>query len=209
MDLLSDRKVLEILRSTGAMMDGHFLLSSGKHSASYIQCAKLFQFPGLAQQVCSGLVERSRRLGHIDAVVGPALGGIIIAYELVRALDVRGMFTEREDGEMVLRRGFKIEPGERILIAEDVVTTGRTSLEVARVVRACGGEVAGVACVVDRMPEDKEVSLPLISATKMQIELYEPDDCPLCRQGIPLVKPGSRKARLLTVPETNTLKSGG
>lgn len=193
MAALTDKEVLQLLRSTGAIMEGHFLLSSGKHSARYIQCSRLFQRPDLAHQVCSVLVEKARGLGGIDVVVGPALGGIVMAYELARVLGVRGMFTEREEGKMNLRRGFQIEPGERALIAEDVVTTGRSSLEVAQVVAACGGEVVGIACVVDRRAGSVEMDLPVISATKMKIEVYKPEECPLCQRGVPPVKPGSRE----------------
>ena len=192
MAALIDREVLELLVSTGAILDGHFLLSSGKHAARYIQCARLLQHPELAHRVCVALAERARNLGKIDAVIGPALGGIILAYELARVLGVRGMFTEREVGKMSLRRGFEIHRGERVLIAEDVVTTGRSSLEVAQVVRTHGAEVVGIACIVDRRVAGEGMSLPVISATKMKIELYEPGDCPLCQQGIPPVKPGSR-----------------
>ncbi|MEA1871424.1 MAG: orotate phosphoribosyltransferase [Candidatus Bipolaricaulota bacterium] len=193
--MLTDREVLELLVSTGAILDGHFLLSSGKHAARYIQCARLFQRPPLAHRVCVALAEKARNLGKIDAVIGPALGGIILAYELARVLGVRGMFTEREGGKMSLRRGFEIHRGERVLIAEDVVTTGRSSLEAADVLTEQEAEIVGIACVVDRRVAGEVMSLPIISATKMKIKLYEPGDCPLCRRGIPLVKPGSRSQR--------------
>lgn len=192
MAALTDKEVLELLVSTGAILDGHFLLSSGKHAARYIQCARLFQHPPLAHRVCVALAEKARNLGKIDAVIGPALGGIILAYELARVLGVCGMFTEREVGKMSLRRGFEIHRGERVLIAEDVVTTGRSSLEVADVLTEQEAEIVGIACVVDRRVAGEGMSLPVISATKMKIELYEPGDCPLCQQGIPPVKPGSR-----------------
>lgn len=193
--MLTDKEVLELLRSVRATMEGHFLLSSGKHSTRYIQCARLFQHPTLAHQVCMVLAEKIRGLGDIDAVTGPALGGIIMAYELARVLGVRGMFTEREAGKMTLRRGFQIKPGEKVLIAEDVVTTGRSSLEVAQVVSSCGGEAVGIACIVDRRSESKGMNLPILSAAKMEIEVYEPEECSLCRQGIPYIKPGSRKGK--------------
>lgn len=193
--MLTERELWELFASTGAVLRGHFLLSSGLHSPVYIQCAKLLQYPELAERVCRALAERARGLGPVGAVVGPALGGIVVAHELARALGVRGMFAEREGGAMRLRRGFEIEPGERILIAEDVVTTGRSSLEVAEVVREAGGEPVGVACLVDRRPEDADLPLPLVSLLRVELESFSPGDCPLCREGLPLVKPGSRRER--------------
>lgn len=192
MAALTDKEVLELLVSTGAILDGHFLLSSGKHAARYIQCARLLQHPELAHRVCLTLAEKAGPFGRPDVVIGPALGGVVIAYELARVLGVRGIFAERKEGTMTLRRGFQIEEGERVLIAEDVVTTGRSSLEVAQVVRTHGAEVVGITCIVDRRVAGEGMSLPVISATKMKIELYEPGDCPLCQQGIPPIKPGSR-----------------
>ncbi len=192
MAALTDKEVLELLVSTGAILDGHFLLSSGKHAARYIQCARLLQHPELAYQVCLTLQEKTELLGHIDVVIGPALGGVVIAYELARVLAVRGMFAERKEGTMTLRRGFQITEGERVLIAEDVVTTGRSSLEVAEVVRVHSAEVVGIACIVDRRPKESLLPFSVVSAARMQIPLYEPEDCPLCRRRIPLVKPGSR-----------------
>ena len=193
MTMHTEKEVVGLLRSTEAILDGHFLLSSGKHAGRYIQCAKLLQHPEPAQVVCAMLAKRALPLGKIDLVVGPALGGIVIAYELARALDVRGIFTEREAGEMTLRRGFRIEPGEKVLVAEDVVTTGRSALEAAQVVRKSGGEVVGVACIVDRrMHREEVISLPVISAVRLEIAIYDPKDCPLCRRGDPCIKPGSR-----------------
>ncbi len=190
--MLSERELWELFESTGAVLRGHFLLSSGLHSPVYIQCAKLLQHPELAERVCRALAAKARALGPVQAVVGPALGGIMVAYELARALGVRGMFAEREGGRMSLRRGFEVSPGERVLIAEDVVTTGRSSLEVAEVVRAAGGEPVGIACLVDRRPDTAELTLPVVSLLRIELETFPPEECPLCREGIPLVKPGSR-----------------
>ena len=189
----TEREVLQALQTTGAVLDGHFILSSGKHAGRYVQCARLLQHPDLAQRVCQLLGERAHACGPIDAVVGPAMGGIIVAYELARALRIRGLFTERQNGQMTLRRGFEIEESERVLIAEDVVTTGGSSLEVANVLTKCGATILGIACIVDRRPEDTELPLPLISALRLEIDAFEPEVCPLCRQGIPAVKPGSRQ----------------
>jgi len=189
----TEGEVLEYLQATGAVLDGHFILSSGKHAARYIQCARLLQHPDSAHRVCLLLGERAQTFGPIDAVIGPALGGIIVAYELARVLSIRGLFTERQNGRMTLRRGFEIEKSERVLIVEDVVTTGGSSLEVADVVKQCGAEILGIACIVDRRPKGTELPLPLVSAIKLKIDAFEPEACPLCRQGIPAVKPGSRK----------------
>jgi len=190
--VLTEREVLDALLRTGAVLDGHFILSSGKHASRYIQCARLLQYPDRAHQVCQLLAKRARSLGPIDAVVGPALGGILIAYELARVLGVRGLFTERRDGQMTLRRGFEVAAGERVLIAEDVVTTSRSSLEVAQVLMEYDAAILGIACIVDRTLNVGDLTFPLISAVRLEIDAFEPNDCPLCRQGLPAVKPGSR-----------------
>jgi len=190
--VLTEAELWGLFETTGAVLKGHFLLSSGLHSPVYIQCAKLLQHPDLAERVCRTLAEKVRGLGPVQAVVGPALGGIVVAYELARALGVRGMFAERDNGRMCLRRGFEVSPGERVLIAEDVVTTGRSSLEVAEVVRAAGGNPVGIACLVDRRPDATEPKLPVISLLRIELETFSPEECPLCREGVPLVKPGSR-----------------
>jgi orotate phosphoribosyltransferase len=188
---LTEREILELFRKTGAILEGHFLLSSGLHSPKYVQCARLLQHPALAERVCRTLAARAAALGPIDVVVGPALGGVIVAHELARALGVRGMFAEREAGKMTLRRGFEIVPSERVLVAEDVVTTGRSSLEVAELVTALGGTVVGAACLVDRRLGG-ELPFSLVSLVKLAIEAFPPEECPLCRQGLPYTKPGSR-----------------
>jgi len=190
--VLTEAELWGLFETTGAVLKGHFLLSSGLHSPVYIQCAKLLQHPDLAERVCRALAGKVRGLGPVQAVVGPALGGIVVAYELARALGVRGMFAERDNGRMCLRRGFEVSPGERVLIAEDVVTTGRSSLEVAEVVRAAGGNPVGIACLVDRRPDATEPKLPVISLLRIELETFSPEECPLCREGVPLVKPGSR-----------------
>ena len=191
--MLSDKEVENLLISVGAVLDGHFLLSSGNHAPRYVQCARLLQHPELAEKIAASLAERTGEFGRIDVVIGPALGGIVVAYELAHALGVRGIFSERDaEGKMTLRRGFEIASGERVLIVEDVVTTGRSSLETARLVEDLGGVPIGIACIVDRRPQGTTVPLPVIGAVRMQIPVYPPDDCPLCRRGIPYVKPGSR-----------------
>lgn len=184
--------VLEILKETGALLEGHFLLSSGKHSNRYVQCAKLLQYPDKAEKVVNKIVEK---LGdtHFDIIVGPAMGGIIVSYELGRQTGKPAIFSEREDGVMTLRRGFEIKKGQKVLIAEDVVTTGKSSLETIRVIENYGGEVVGIACIVDR--SNGNIGYPLYSAIKLDIETYEKEECPLCKDNIPYIKPGSRKIK--------------
>lgn len=182
--------VLEILKEVGALLEGHFLLSSGKHSNRYCQCAKLLQYPDKAEKVLGVVVEKLKTV-EFDVVVGPAMGGIIVAYEIGRQTGKPAIFTEREDGVMTLRRGFEIKKGEKVLITEDVVTTGKSSRETAEVINALGGEVVGIACIVDR--SSTEVGYPVYGCIELDIESYDKEECPLCKKGIPYVKPGSRK----------------
>ncbi|MDP4091304.1 MAG: orotate phosphoribosyltransferase [Bacillota bacterium] len=184
--------VIDILKECEALLEGHFLLSSGRHSDKYCQCAKLLQYPDKAQQVLAVAAERLKAV-DFDIVVGPAMGGIIVAYELGRQCGKPAIFTEREEGKMTLRRGFQINPGQRVIITEDVVTTGKSSLETAEVIRAFGGEVVGIACIVNRSTGN--LDLPIYSCTKLEIESYDKEDCPLCRAGIPYIKPGSRNIK--------------
>lgn len=182
--------VVEILKECEALLEGHFLLSSGKHSNRYCQCAKLMQYPDKTEIVISLVADKVKGLG-IDVVVGPAMGGITAAYELGRQLGIRAIFTERENNVMTLRRGFDIKPGEKILIMEDVVTTGKSSIETANVLENLGGKVVGIGCVVDR--KASEIHLPIYSAVELEFETYDADNCPLCKGGSKPVKPGSRK----------------
>lgn len=182
--------VVEILKDSGALLEGHFLLSSGKHSNKYCQCAKLLQYPNKSAMVISVVAEKVKCL-NLDVIVGPAMGGITAAYELGRQLGIRAVFTERENNIMTLRRGFEINPGEKILIMEDVVTTGKSSMETAEVLKELGGEVVGIGCIVDR--KSNQISLPIYSATELEFETYEPNNCPLCSDGSKPVKPGSRR----------------
>ncbi len=194
--------VVSILTDCGAMLTGHFLLSSGKHSSQYFQCARLLQYPDRAAAVIGDVADRIRleiaegRL-EADAVIGPAMGGIVVAYELGRQLGLPAFFTERNDeGVMTLRRGFEIKPGEKIIIAEDVVTTGKSTLETAEQIRAMGGEVIASICVVDRRPANAADPFPwpLFAALRQPAVLWDADNCELCKEGkIPAEKPGSRK----------------
>lgn len=182
--------VIDELKQSEALLEGHFLLSSGRHSDRYCQCAKLLQYPDRAERVLSVVTEQVKDL-PIDMVVGPAMGGIIVAYELGRQLGVPAIFTERVDNVMTLRRGFEVKPGQKLLITEDVVTTGKSSLETIAVLQGMGAEVIGVACLADRSSGD--FPYPIYSATKLNIQSWEADECPLCKQGLPFIKPGSRK----------------
>ncbi|MDR1128448.1 MAG: orotate phosphoribosyltransferase [Treponema sp.] len=191
--------IVTLLRESGAMLEGHFLLSSGRHSDRYFQCARLLQYPDRAAAALAQAADRIKadmQAGTLalDAVVGPAMGGIVVAYELGRQLGLPAFFTERdESGAMTLRRGFTVEPGTRILIAEDVVTTGKSSKESAAVLEALGGSIAALACVVDRRAPGAGIPWPVYAAVRLEAANWDSADCELCRQGIPFVKPGSRK----------------
>ena len=181
--------VLTHLKQSEALLEGHFLLSSGRHSNRYCQCAKLLQYPDRAAAVLSVVVEKLKDT-PVDIVVGPAMGGIIVAYELGRQLGVPAIFTEREDGQMTLRRGFEVHAGQRVLITEDVVTTGKSSLETIEALKQYGVEIVGIACIANRSAGN--IGYPIFEAIQLDIESWEPENCPLCKQGIPYVKPGSR-----------------
>lgn len=189
-----ENNVVNILKECDALLEGHFLLSSGKHSNRYCQCAKLLQHPDKAAEVLAVVADQVRDL-NVDMLVGPAMGGIIVAYELARQLGKPGIFTERKDGEMTLTRGFEVKPGQRILITEDVVTTGKSSMEVVKVLESFGAEVVGLCCIVDRRAADCTIELPVYSACKLEIESFDKEECPLCKENIPYVKPGSRNIK--------------
>lgn len=188
---MSNIDVIEILKECNALLEGHFLLSSGKHSNRYVQCAKVLRYPDQAAKVLSLVVDKIKDL-DIDLVVGPAMGGVVVSYELGRQLGKEAVFTERKDNVMELRRGFEVKPGAKIIIAEDVVTTGKSTKETKKVLEDLGGEVIGVACIANRTKED--IGMPIYSAIDLDIQVYESDACPLCEEGnIDLVKPGSRE----------------
>jgi len=188
---LKQADILELMTELGALHRGHFLLSSGLHSDTYFQCARLLQFPDLARELGAAIAEFFRDETY-DVVVSPALGGILIGHEVARALGRRFLFTERKDGEMQLRRGFYLEKGEKALVVEDVVTRGTSVREVCRAVEAAGGVVAGVGAIVDRTSDQTDLPGPLQALARVTVENWEPANCPLCREGIPVVKPGSR-----------------
>lgn len=188
------KKVIDILKKTEALLEGHFLLSSGKHSREYVQCAKVLSYPKYAEEVLKPVVDKVKYL-DIDILVGPAMGGIIVAYEMGRQLGKEAIFTERKDGEMTLRRGFQIKEGQKVLITEDVVTTGKSTMETKKVIESLGGQVIAVASIVDRTGGKSELDIPLYSSISFQIDTYEKDNCPMCKEGKEIVKPGSRKIK--------------
>lgn len=184
--------VIDILKQTQALLEGHFLLSSGRHSNKYVQCAKLLQYPDKAEAVLSVVVDKIRKL-EFDVVVGPAMGGIIVAYEIGRQLNKPAIFTERVDGKMTLRRGFEIKKGQKVIISEDVITTGKSTLETAEVIKKLGGEVVAVCCIADR--KESNIPFPIYSSIEVNVKSYDKQECPLCKRNIPYVKPGSRNIK--------------
>ncbi len=184
--------VAALLRETGALLTGHFRLSSGLHSPNYVQCARLLEHPRNAKAIGVALAEKVRGFGA-QAVVAPALGGVIIGYTVAEALDLPSMFTERKDGQMTLRRGFRIAPGQPVVIVEDVVTTGKSTRETADVVQKQGGVVAGFASILNRSGKANPFA-PALYASLLTLDLdtYEESSCPFCKAGTPLDAPGSR-----------------
>jgi len=193
-------KVIELLRESEALLEGHFLLSSGRHSDRYFQCAKLLQYPEKAKEAFEETVKKISsdiKAGKlkVDIVAGPAMGGIIAAYEVARQLSLPAIFTERdENGIMTLRRGFEIKNGQNVLIVEDVVTTGKSSLECAAALEKAGAVVSALACIVDRRADGaQDIAWSFYPAVKMSVANWDASDCDLCKKGIPVVKPGSRR----------------
>jgi orotate phosphoribosyltransferase len=182
---------LERFRARGAIQHGHFLLTSGLHSPVYVQCALMLQHPEEAAACGTALAEMVRD-EQPDVVVGPALGAVLVAHEVARALGVRGIFAERADGSLTLRRGFAIAPAERVLLVEDVVTTGLTTRELAALVEAAGGRLVAAAALIDRSSGRWPLPVPLKALIRLDLPTYPAHECPLCRQGLPAVKPGSR-----------------
>jgi orotate phosphoribosyltransferase len=184
--------VMQIFRETGAYLKGHFRLTSGLHSSEYLQCALVLQHPAQAERFGR---ELAAQLPACDVVVSPAIGGLIIGHEVARAKGVRFLFTERDaSGKMTLRRGFSVHPGETALVIEDVVTTGGSTREVIDVLRSSGARVLAAASVIDRSGGRADLGVPRLALATLDVIAYEPEDCPLCKQGVPVEKPGSRAA---------------
>jgi len=188
---MTENEILEIFRQHSAVLEGHFILSSGLHSNRYIQCALVLQHPRVAEQLCSELAAKLKHLGA-KVVAAPALGGVIVSHEVARALGVRALFTERQEGAMTLRRGFSLEPGEPTLVVEDVVTTGSSTRETMTAVEQAGGCIVGVGSLIDRSGGKVDLGVPRAALVTLEVKNYDPADCPLCQSGIPAVKPGSR-----------------
>lgn len=192
---MTQEQVLGIFKTAGALLDGHFLLTSGLHSPQYFQCARVLQYPELAGQLSQELA-RQYSGSKPDVVASPALGGIIVGHEVARALGCRSIFAEREAGAMTFRRGFAIEAGEKVLVVEDVVTTGGSVQEVMNLVQTSGGELLGAGFLVDRSGGQVQFSVPMQSLLQLKVVTYKPDQCPLCANHLPLVKPGSRNIKV-------------
>jgi len=191
---MTQERALEIFKEAGVLLEGHFKLTSGRHSNRYLQCAKLFRNTKYSEELCAALAEKFRN-DRVEVVIGPAMGAVQMAYEVSRALGCENFFTERgEDGKMSLRRGFAVHPGQRVLVVEDVVTTGGSVREVIDLVRQCGGVIVGVGSIVDRTGGKIDFGVPYQAAVSLEVESWEPENCPLCKAGAPApVKPGSRK----------------
>ena len=184
-------QIYNLFIESEALLEGHFRLTSGRHSDRYVQCARVLMEPKYTEALCSHLAE-SFKEDQVDVVVGPAMGGIVISYEMARQLKVPSLFTERVDGKMTLRRNFVIQPGQRVLVVEDVVTTGGSVKEVVDIVEAAGGVVVGIALLVDRSNGKVDLGHRIEACLSMDVQSWEEVDCPLCQAGKPVVKPGSR-----------------
>ena len=190
-NFINSMNYLEHFRQSGALLEGHFILSSGLHSPNYLQCALALQFPADAAKFGRAIAERFTD-ANIETVASPAIGGLIIGYAVAAALNVRFIWTERQDGVMTLRRGFAVKSGERILVVEDVITTGGSTRECIEALEANGAKVVGAASVIDRSNGAADVGVPRVALVSMQVPSYKPEDCPLCAEGLEAVKPGSR-----------------
>jgi len=188
---LSPEDLIALFEQKGALFTGHFRLSSGLHSDRYLQCAKILQYPDIAERIGSAMAQEFSD-AKPECVVGPAIGGIVIAQEVGRALGVRAIFAERESGSMTLRRGFAVEKGERVLVVEDVITTGGSVREVVDALGEMGAEVVGVGVIIDRSGGKADFDVPFRPLARLEVKTFNEDDCPLCRRGEPVCKPGSR-----------------
>jgi orotate phosphoribosyltransferase len=184
-------EVLDRFRQAGALLEGHFRLSSGLHSDRYLQSALVLQHPDVATELGAALAGRTRHL-QPTVVMSPALGGIVIGQEVARALGVRAIFAERQDGALRLRRGFSLAPADRVLVVEDVITTGGSTRETIEVAAAAGAPVVAAAAIIDRGSDPCRLALPLFALVQLDVPAYTPDTCPLCANDVPVVKPGSR-----------------
>lgn len=191
---MEEKQVYNLFKEKGALLEGHFLLSGGLHSPMYLQCAKLLQYPDIAEGLCSQLAENFKE--NVDVVIAPAVGGIIVGYEVARALKARAIFAERIEEKMALRRGFELKKGENVLAVEDVVTTGGSLNEIIQLAKEKGGNIVGAGTLVDRSGGKAQFSVKKIALLTLEIPTYPKESCPLCKKEIPLVYLGSRPACL-------------
>ena len=191
---MTETEILSIFKKTEALLTGHFLLTSGRHSDTYFQCAKVLQYPEYTEMLCKMIAENFKD-AEIDTVIAPAIGGLVVGQEVARQLNKRFIFAEREDKKLSLRRGFSLDENEKVLVCEDVVTTGGSVFEVIDIVKSNKAEVVGVGFIVDRSNGKVNFGYPQFSSLKMEVVSYSPGECPICREGIELVKPGSRKVK--------------
>ncbi len=190
---MNQEQVLDEFRAAGALLEGHFKLSSGLHSPVYLQCAKVLMDPGRAGKLCAVFADKIREQKiEVDLVVSPAMGGVIVGYEVARQLGVPGIFTERVEGEFALRRGFEIPKGARILMMEDIITTGLSSRECIKTINDWGGNVVAAGCLIDRSGGRAEVGAPVTALATIDAPTYEPDALPEHLKAVPAIKPGSR-----------------
>ncbi len=190
---MNETDILKMLEETGALLSGHFELRSGLHSNRFFQCANVLRYPRIAGQLCDELVKRmnaAAKIGPVDGVISPALGGILVGHEVARAMDVKCIFAEKQDNKLVMRR-FSIKPGERYVVAEDVITRGGRVQETLDIVKAAGADVAAVVVLVDRSAGQAKFDYPTFSLVRMAPEVWEPAACPLCVQKTPFIHPGS------------------
>ena len=192
--MLSHKKSLDILKKTDALLEGHFVLSSGLHSSKYIQCAKLLSFPHIAEKICKSLANKIKRnIKKIDLILAPAVGGIIIGYEIGKILKKETIFCERIKGSFVLRRGFKINKGSKVLIIEDVITTGKSSLECVKLIKKANASLVGFATIIDRSSKKTlKIKRKVISHLKINVPIYRKNNLPRDLANKPIIKPGSR-----------------
>ena len=191
--MLSYKDSLKILKETDALIEGHFVLSSGLHSETYIQCAKLLSKPNKAKIICHSLANKIKEnFGKIDIILSPAIGGIVIGYEIGKILNVETIFAERSEGIFVLRRGFQIKKNQKVLIVEDVITTGKSSLECSNIVTQANGDILGYACIIDRSNGKSKIQNKIVSQIQLEIPTFNKENLPKHLQNIKAIKPGSR-----------------
>src|SRR5687767_1319823 len=190
----SAEQILDQFRESDALLEGHFILSSGLHSPQYLQCALGLQYPSDAAKFARAIAEKLAA-EQFDTVASPAIGGLVIGYETARALNLRFIWTERENGVMTLRRGFSVKAGERVLVVEDVITTGGSTRECITALESRGARVAAAASIIDRSCGAADVGVSRIALATLEVPVYSPEDCPMCHRGVEAVKPGSRAAK--------------